>query len=604
MSWRQYAIESIQKDCIMSGKLGVVTGHFMFWPEQETRGQPVYTPQDLDIYTHILYMDVPVDLIIQRRQDDVERNRPSTSTNHLRKWQDAEKTQLRHRCRSHNILFCLLSRQTATADRASALIRDFQYHTEAYNLSCAESRLDEVLDARGNVQTMLVLDGDKTLAAEDTGKLFWETAFQAEHDTDPLKRLFGGPLGYSYTAFRQAVLMYEETADEHEFDTLCAAVATAVNVHPEFLLLLQLVKEQDHVGALVVTCGLRRVWEKVLGTEGLSRTVKVIGGGRINDGFVVTGEVKGSLVCRLRDVHHLHVVAFGDSPLDLPMLSAADQAIVVVGQENTRSKSMDGALQTAMEQQDLQASQVLLPSHAKPRLSVTNLPLIQINMPEFIDSVFRPRKGLLTGSRVIHATGNNVAKLLMTPTRDANISGPNLRKAHQRIGWFLATGFLTDLVGLEEYTIPHVQGHQTRGFRLRNEQDSLIVALMRGGEPMAFGVSDALPSAMFLHAQGPDDVQERHLDGKRTVILVDSVVNSGKTVVHFVQHIRTICSAVRIVVVAGVIQSQSVSEGILADTLVHDRRLNVIGLRLSDNEFPGRGITDTGNRLFNTTCLP
>ncbi|KAI1197351.1 uracil phosphoribosyltransferase-domain-containing protein [Nemania serpens] len=604
--WRQRAIDSIREDCVANGKLGIVTGHFMFWPERENAGHPVYTLQDMDTYTHILYLDVSADLIAQRRRDDAERLRPSESINHLRKWQDAEKTQLRRLCRDHNILFCLLSTQDTLVDRASALIHDFRHHTEAYNLSCAERKLDEVLGAQKNLQTMLVLDADKTLAAEDTGELFWATACQAEPDAGQLRGLFGGPLGYSYTAFRQAVLMYEETADENRFDEVCTAVASSVNIHPEFVSLLRLVTREDHVGALVVTCGLRRVWEKILEMNGLSGAVKVIGGGRLTDGFVVTAEAKASLVSRLRKVHELYVVAFGDSPLDLPMLSAADQAIIVAGQENTRSKSMDAALHKAMQRGGLRASQVLLPSHAVPRLSVADLPLTQINGPEFINSICRRRRrnGLPVSSQVLHATGENVAKLLMTPTRDANINGPALREAHRRIGWFLAAKFLTELVGLEEHTIPHVQGHQTSGFRLRDEQDTLIVALMRGGEPMAFGVSDVLPTAMFVHANGPDDAREHHLAGKHTVILVDSVVNSGKTVVEFVQRIRTICPEVRIVVVAGVVQSQSVSQGSLAHTLAHDSRLNIIALRLSDNKFTGKGTTDTGNRLFNTTCLP
>ncbi|RWA09455.1 hypothetical protein EKO27_g5671 [Xylaria grammica] len=602
--WRQSAIESIRKDCTTSGKLGVVTGHFMFWPEQENAGQPVYTPQDLETYTHILYLDVAAGLIAQRCRDDVERNRPEVSIDHLRKWQDVETTELRHHCRRHSILFCVLSAQTTLLDRASALIRDFQRHTEGYNLSCAESKVDELVGEQKKVQTMLVLDGDKTLAAEDTGELFWATAIHAGQGIDPLKELFGGPLGYSYTAFRQAVLMYEEIADEKEFDTLCAAVASVARVHPEFLSLLRLVEKQDHVRALVVTCGLRRVWEKILETEGLSGTVKVIGGGRIADGFVVTANVKASLVSRLRDVHHLYVVAFGDSPLDLPMLSAADQAIVVVGHERSRSKSMDAALQRVMDGGSLRASQALLPGHVTPRLDVSELPLIQINGTEFINSVLSSRNGLRVDSRVLHATESNIAKILMTPTRDAHIDGPNLRKAHRRIGWYLAMEYLPSLVGLDEYAILHVQGHQTSGFRVYDEQHTLIVALMRGGEPMAFGVNDALPSAMFVHAKEPEDVQEHHLAGKHTVILVDSVVNSGGTVVQFVQHIRTVCSRVRIVVIAGVVQAQSVSEGNLAHILAQDGSLNIIALRLSHNKFSGKGATDTGNRLFNTTCLP
>ena len=50
---------------------------------------------------------------------------------------------------------------------------------------------------------------------------------------------------------------------------------------------------------MVVTCGLRRVWDKMLKREGLSEKVKVVDERRIADGFVVSPVVKGALVARL-----------------------------------------------------------------------------------------------------------------------------------------------------------------------------------------------------------------------------------------------------------------------------------------------------------------
>jgi hypothetical protein len=118
------------------------------------------------------------------------------------------------------------------------------------------------------------------------------------------------------------------------------------------------------------------------------------------------------------------------------------------------------------------------------------------------------------------------------------------------------------MIGVEEYPIPHVQGHQTSGYRLLHEQQTSIVALMRGGEAMALGVNEAFPLAMFVHASRPDDIMLHHLQGQLTVVLVDSVVNSGKTVVQFVQHVRNLHATIRIVVITGVAQAQSVSGGV------------------------------------------
>ncbi|KAF7508333.1 hypothetical protein GJ744_009324 [Endocarpon pusillum] len=607
MHWRQLAIDTVRKNCVSSGQVAVVTGHFMFWPEEELFGRPVYTQNDLDTFTHILYLDVPAEDVAQRRLDDTERSRPLISVTHLHKWQQEEKTQLRDLCRSHDILFSSLSQHPMLLKKTLKLIRDFQHHTEKYNLSQAENRLDEALVAgQGQLETVLVMDADRTVAAEDTGVLFWKRVSNSRRLRDEectLMTLFSSPLGYSYTAFRQAVLLYEETAEDQEFDALCQDVASAVTMYPEFVSLLHLVAEQDHVRAVIVTCGLRRVWDKVLEKEGLSKTVKVIGGGRIADGFVVTAAVKAALVTRLRDAHKMHVWAFGDSLLDLDMLGKAHQAIVVVGEEHTRSKTMDAALMNAIDNDGLVARQAVLPSNASPRLDTIKLPLIHLTEQGFVDSVLCHR-GQHARLQVLHATDRSAAKLLMTPMRDATVAGPALREAHRRVGWYLATEFLADVIGLEEYTIPHVQGHDTSGNRLFHEQQTSIVALMRGGEAMALGVNDAFPLAMFVHASSPNDIMLHHLQGRLTLLLVDSVVNSGKTVVQFVQHVRNLHATIRIVVVTGVAQAQSVFGGSLAQVLARHARVSLVALRISENKFSGRGTTDTGNRLFNTTHLP
>lgn len=606
VQWRQLAIDTIGKESAESGQVAVVTGHFMFWPEAEAAGRPVYTQNDLDAFTHIIYLDNPDEVVLQRRLGDTDRNRPSIPITHIGKWQRTEKTQLRDLCRNHGILFSLVSPQPTLLNKVSKLLRDFQHHNEKHNLSLAESMLDKIVAAgQGQLETVLVLDADRTLAAVDTGLWYWERVSSSRRMDEgcPLKTLFSSSLGYTYTAFRQATLLYEETADDQEFDAICQDVASAVVMHPEFVFLLQQIGKEEHIGAVVVSCGLRRVWEKVLEREGLSQKVKVIGGGRITDGLVVTAAVKAALVARLRDAHQLYTWAFGDSPLDLEMLRMADQAIVVVGEEQTRSKTMDVALVNALDNDGLRAQQALLPSSASPRLNTTKLPLIQLTEPKFLDSVLC-RRGRHAGIQVHHATDRNAAKLLMTPMRDANTVGPVLRETHRRVGQYLATEFLPSVIGIEEYPIPHVQGHHTSGYRLLDEQKTSIVALMRGGEPMAFGINDVCPLAMFVHASCPNDIKLHHLHGQLTVVLVDSVVNNGQTVVQFVQHVRKLHSTIRIVVVAGVVQAKSVSDGGLIHGLAHNTKLSLVALRMSENKFTGRGTTDTGNRLFNTTHMP
>lgn len=620
LAWRQVAIEKIRKECVASGRVGVVTGHYMFWEEGKEVGNRVWTDHDADVFTHILYLDVRPDVILDQRLKDTTRQRPEFPEDyeHVETWQKAEQVELRAICRQNKILFTVIGCRASLRstypiigevvhktiadhlDRIVKVFEDFRVHNQDYNQVQAERRFDEILWNHDKLETMLVIDGDKTLAANDTGLMWWKQANKDElcddFDRDPLSVLFSGPMGYSYQAFRQAALLYEETADELDFDQICSRVVRKICIHPEFLLLLQLAEKQEHVGVVVMTCGLRRVWEKVLDKFGLSGTVKVIGGGRVDDGFIVTPETKGLLVKRLKEVHGLHVYAFGDSPLDMPMLRNANQAIVVTGDETTRSKSMDPLLEKAIEQKSFHPRQVLLPDTASPRLDTTKLPLVEITSPGFISSIFRRRK-------VVHAS-ENIARVLMTPMRDARVEGPALREAHRRVGWYLATEFMAELIGVEGFPIPHVQGHQVDGFRLLDEERTTIVAMMRGGESMALGVNEALPKASFVHAGLCEDLLLHHLTDKSTVILVDSVINSGESVVKFVKRIRDLSLDIRIVVIVGVIQKESISERTLAHKMQEDKKLNIIALRLSENKFTGRGGTDTGNRLFNTTHIP
>lgn len=604
-SWRRRAIEYIQDKCRKTGKTGVVAGHFMLWSEGEPDGQVIWTQADSAIYTHILYLDVPAEQIVENISSDSRKCRPYSSTPHLCNWQQAEKRELRSLCPNERILFGVLGSNRTSVDAISLLLEDFREHTEEFNALLVAAEIDRIVSARPSLpKAVLVMDADRTLAAEDSGWLFWKRASGLRDPTDkayPLKPLFCGPLGYSYLAFRQAMLLYEEIG-EHYYQT-CEEVALDISMHVELVCLLHLLKRQPHVCAVVVTCGQRQPWQTVLRREGLADTVKVIGGGRLNDGYVVTPATKSAVVKRLRGEHGASVWAFGDSPLDLEMLREADRGIVVVGDEKTRSKTMDVGLQHAMKRDGFQLCQTRLPPTASHRLNLTQLPEIDITSLDFVDELVG--KAISNPMNVIDTTSKPSAKLLMTPMRDKRLLGPALRDAHQQAGRYLAMGPLADLVGVEKFPLPHVQGTSTDGYRLFHERETLIVALMRGGEPMALGISGVFPLAMFLHAKSPEDITREHLEGRFTVLLVDSVVNSGSTVTRFIEHIREMHATVHIVVVAGVVYDQTVADGSsLMQKTEEFHRVSMVALRLSSNCYTGKGGTDTGNRLFSTVHLP
>ncbi|CAJ2507206.1 Uu.00g083920.m01.CDS01 [Anthostomella pinea] len=600
--YRQAAIKGVAKACVDSGKAGIVTGHYMLWGEGNAKGEVVCTKADLEIFTHILYLDRDPRTVFVQRKGDKSRARPEVSAQLLEEWQNREKNDLRKLCRAYGILFATVGHVAWNARmaewfhdmwdaRIEELLNDFCIHNETHNTKCTEQALDVIFPVWDNrkLDTVLVIDADGTLAAEDTGAIFWS---KIAGKGRTLKTLFSGPLQYSYTACRQAMLLYEEAKDDEDFDTLCEEVAAEVTVHPEFVHLLTEVAKHKHVRAVIVTCGVRRIWKKVLKNSGL--TVPVIGGGRISDGYVVTAGVKAGVVSKLQALG-MQVVAFGDSPLDLPMLSQANRPIVVVGEEGVRSRSMDADLEKAIDG-GLRAHQLLLPSTATPRDETYRLPLITLPTVEsfVLDYNFT----------IVTATNKTAVQLLAGPTRDANIRGGELRQAHSRIGQYLATEYLANIIDVEPYNITAVQGMPSEGHILLHEQNTAIVSLMRGGDPLAAGVSEAFQLASYYHAKEPEDLTTKHLKKLSTVILADAVVNNGDTVAKFVRHIRKVHLTVSIVVVAAVVQAGAVAEGgSLVKALRGQGKVTLVCLRTSDTRYTGVGGTDTGHRLFNTTHL-
>jgi peroxiredoxin family protein len=75
--------------------------------------------------------------------------------------------------------------------------------------------------------------------------------------------------------------------DSAEFHQVCEEAASRITICPEFMSLLQLAAREKYLEVVIVTSGLRRIWEMVLKRENLSDTIAIIGGGCLADAYVV-----------------------------------------------------------------------------------------------------------------------------------------------------------------------------------------------------------------------------------------------------------------------------------------------------------------------------
>ena len=614
-----------------TGQTAVIAGHYMLWEkEANANGEVVWVDQDAKTYTHMIYLRVTANTTKNRRAMDDTRSRAVLSEEHLRKWRKTENTQLYEKCLEHNILYTNIADGSSALSQLTALVKDFLAHDEATNEAAVACAVDTTLASRKELETILLLDADKTLTAQDTGMMFWKRlSAKYQRSGEALENIFKKQ-GYSYHSFRQATFLYESV--RADFTDTCDAVAAGVTMYPKMIDLLNRAKEQPHVATVVVTCGVQHIWKAILSRHELSH-VTVIGGGQLSDGYVVTDTIKGRVVDQLHS-KDLRVVAFGDSPLDIHMLEKADEAYVVVGEVEERSKKMNALAK------DLSAEQILFPDDVAPRLGMAVAHLDAANISRILRPLF------------VHATESKAALLLQTSIRNRELDGLDLRAAHKATGYYLAMSLLSTLLGVETYKIRHVNGTPIDGFRFRNEASTVIVPLMRGGEPMAFGVARAMRSAAFAHAKEYGELNQELLESKKTIILVDSVINSGKSIVDFMVPLRKDWPHVRVTVVAGVVQAKAVERAQAAQndedqqrvedqknvksqqaiedqqpaetnshpqsniqdpkqventTLAHllrtDPNLSIVALRTSNNEYKGKGKTDTGHRLFNTTNL-
>lgn len=203
---RSLAIDSIRRECLKTGKAGIVTGHYAFWTPNADP-QVVMTEEDKRTYTHILYLRPSAETVVKQVARDSARRRQQLDAATVHGLQDFEETQLRSICRDNGILFMTI--QPETSDRTTGkVLRDAARHDETVNGALLVGALDRLLQLRPmrDVKTMLVLDADNTLAPYDASTLYWDLS---AGKTNPLKNLFKSPLGYSYTAFRQITWRYE-----------------------------------------------------------------------------------------------------------------------------------------------------------------------------------------------------------------------------------------------------------------------------------------------------------------------------------------------------------------------------------------------------------
>jgi uracil phosphoribosyltransferase len=294
--------------------------------------------------------------------------------------------------------------------------------------------------------------------------------------------------------------------------------------------------------------------------------------------------------------------------LDASMLQSADRGYIVLDKRGNASlqtwvqESLKNGVCKYLYQLPLSDNHFVLPTNNLiPGIAIGSL--VNLNRELASGSFFQT---------IDYGSKGTVAHILASQSRRSDISGPALQAVHQDIGRYLADQLVDHFRHLlvQNQSYAHVLGTTFEG--VATVEGVLILPLMRGGEPMSRGVHQRFPGAKLEHYTDEMSKEGRQrlanlVSKVQTIIIVDSVINQGESIR------RSLNTLQEIMVTLATSNSQSgdlLPQVMVLTTVMQAKasvmlprefpRVRFFSLRISQNQYTGKGGTDTGNRLFGT----
>ncbi|KEQ94909.1 hypothetical protein AUEXF2481DRAFT_225247 [Aureobasidium subglaciale EXF-2481] len=126
---RKDATVEIARDCTVVDKVGIATGYHYLWDEMGEGSQDIDTPVDTDAYDMVLWLQVPVEELADRRMSEPGTGRRALHTDEqkntqfLGEWQDGERERLQKICGENNVQFECIDVGTTTSEDVAELVR-------------------------------------------------------------------------------------------------------------------------------------------------------------------------------------------------------------------------------------------------------------------------------------------------------------------------------------------------------------------------------------------------------------------------------------------------------------------------------------------------
>ena len=285
---------------MMSKDSFIMDGHFAFGDVT------AFTEEEGEMYDIYLYLYIDPS-IIRKRMQESDKNRKYLKYD-VEEWQNREIEGLRVYCHSHNKDFYVLDNPPENlnedADRIVRFIRDI---FDGYSVSNYATRCANDILRKSNADTIILLDGDKTLTLEDSSnKVFGYKT-----------RIYDGNFYTGYQTWKQFLEFNDYIVPKIE------GVPVRFNnkVYREIL-------DKD---AFILTSGNEKIWRSI------SDQIKVTA----YCGRQMAAETKLYITKLLQNAGK-SVIAYGDGMNDYYMLKQSDVGYLVAKPDGTISRSLKG----------------------------------------------------------------------------------------------------------------------------------------------------------------------------------------------------------------------------------------------------------------------
>ncbi len=279
----------------------IMDGHYAFGDEI------AFTEEEGRMYDIYLYLYLSPNVLRQRMADSTKNKKYLKYD--IEQWQQKEISGLRNYCHANNKDFYVIDNPPENTFTDVQTIIEF-IHDIVNGYSCVKyaKRCTENILQKSQTNTIVLLDGDKTLTIEDTsGTVFGYKT-----------HLYDGNFYTGYQAWKQ----------NKEFEQYAFEELAEIPVHLNTKVLKALTED-----SFILTSGHERIWRYIAGQLEIE----------FYYGIEMSAETKLYITKGLQEAGK-KVVAYGDGMNDYFMLMQADEGYLVKKENGTISRSLRGKI--------------------------------------------------------------------------------------------------------------------------------------------------------------------------------------------------------------------------------------------------------------------